>query len=142
LARSILALRQLAAATGFFLVPCWLFTGAALLWLPCNAILVLSWCCPSYLHPLARHWCCSRSMLLLGLPWHCTDLAWCLASVSRARCSLYQLSDFLLALAWCGAGVLLLLASGSCCAGYIQLLALYWRCAGCVLVLDPLCYYT
>jgi hypothetical protein len=81
-------------------------------------------------------------VLLLGLPWHCTDLAWHLASVSRARCSLYQLSDFLLALAWYGAGVLLLLALGLCCTGYIQLLALYWRCAGCVLVLDPLCYYT
>jgi hypothetical protein len=41
LTRSILALRQLAAATGFFLLLCWLFPSTVLLWLPCAAILVL-----------------------------------------------------------------------------------------------------
>jgi hypothetical protein len=89
-----LALRRLAAAsTRFFLALRWLFAGAALLWPARDAALALS-----------RHRCCSRSVLLLGLPWHCNNLAWSLTGVSRARRSLYPLSDFLLALAWCCPG--------------------------------------
>jgi hypothetical protein len=132
-------------------------------------VLAVPWCCSA----LASLYSCTGAALiwyicfpLLGLPWHCTDPAWRLASICRARRLLYILSDFLLALCWlcscygsapvlcwcsAAAGFALpprglystscsLLALRCLCAYAGFSLLLYMICSGVLLVLDWRCF--